>query len=750
MLFFNKFKSKDATFTQIFFSLAIGITLAILIVSSLLFLSFQSYSIDIINSLTRDSLKQISYSASFLNNTARTLAMQVYYDAAIQSISYASPTTQFNDFDIWKRIETYRYTSTAVDSVYVYNPRKDLIYYSAPFVSGHTSNISQFFDKDIVQRLQNIRSYSKLNPIIRTIPESYGDNVTVEQKVYTYLFYDSAENSLFSDENIVVINISVNWMTDMIKSMNAIPDSKVLIIDNEGNSVLSDINKTDPTWELAENFLNTILKSSQSSGYFTMDRNKNKFLISYDSSDVINWRFIYVIPYHFITGKINQMKIQTLMIGFIIFILGIPISFFISKKLYNPISSIIAKMSSLQLENRKYASPLKQDLLKDMLSGSNDLDMETAGKRMKDLNISIEPNGHFQLVIFKIDGYSEFCLINSLKNQNLYKFAIMNISSELLSASFKTEAVDMKEDHVVIICNAQDSLTLKDQENVREVIRNIQLHVNNYFTLSLSAACSRQVDSFLDLSSLYTESLEALNYRLIYGHQCIIDVEKCRLRYDMDYSYPSDLEKQLTDSLIAGKLEEVKKIYSCMIDQAASCSYAIINSLFLRLSVAINLTADIIHRNTGLNLPYEFRAFTDELSRLETLEEVNAKFFSLFDTFIPKYDDNRKAKHEQLFRNATKIIQENYLDTNLSLDSIADKLEISSAQLSRIFKQYAMKSVFEYINDVRMEKARELLDSTNYSVNEISEKSGFPSSGYFYSIFKKMNGITPSQYRQRK
>ena len=88
-------------------------------------------------------------------------------------------------------------------------------------------------------------------------------------------------------------------------------------------------------------------------------------------------------------------------------------------------------------------------------------------------------------------------------------------------------------------------------------------------------------------------------------------------------------------------------------------------------------------------------------------------------------------------------------NTNMSLADAAAEFNISEEHFCRIFKSYTGYRPFEYVNLVKIQKSKELLKNTNYSVGEIASQSGFDSHSYFTFIFKKYTGMTPTQYRKK-
>jgi AraC-like DNA-binding protein len=95
-------------------------------------------------------------------------------------------------------------------------------------------------------------------------------------------------------------------------------------------------------------------------------------------------------------------------------------------------------------------------------------------------------------------------------------------------------------------------------------------------------------------------------------------------------------------------------------------------------------------------------------------------------------------KHEDMIKKMNEIIERNYSNPNLCLNSIAEELDMSPIYISRLYKQHTLIALTDVIQDVRMNKSKELLKESNLSVADIAEKTGFTSSSYFYRLLKNL------------
>ena len=98
----------------------------------------------------------------------------------------------------------------------------------------------------------------------------------------------------------------------------------------------------------------------------------------------------------------------------------------------------------------------------------------------------------------------------------------------------------------------------------------------------------------------------------------------------------------------------------------------------------------------------------------------------------------------------TRYIEENYADEELSLNVLASHVNFSPNHLSMIFSQQTGQTFIKYLTDFRMNKAKELLRCTGKKSSVISMEVGYKDPHYFSYLFKKTQGMTPTQYRGGK
>jgi YesN/AraC family two-component response regulator len=106
-------------------------------------------------------------------------------------------------------------------------------------------------------------------------------------------------------------------------------------------------------------------------------------------------------------------------------------------------------------------------------------------------------------------------------------------------------------------------------------------------------------------------------------------------------------------------------------------------------------------------------------------------------------------KNNFIVSTTTYFIRENY-EKPLALKLLASNSYCNPTYLSHIFKEKMHISITEYINNIRIQHAKELIDLTSKSITEISIRVGFNDLGYFGRVFKNIIGLSPKEYREKK
>jgi len=142
-------------------------------------------------------------------------------------------------------------------------------------------------------------------------------------------------------------------------------------------------------------------------------------------------------------------------------------------------------------------------------------------------------------------------------------------------------------------------------------------------------------------------------------------------------------------------------------------------------------------------------SFLNSILKLQDLRELKAVCSMQLEQVISDMKDQRETEINSLGQKVRKYLAENY-HRDISMDDAAKETNLSYHYFSKFFKDSMGKSFVEYLTELRVEKSRELLRETNDSIKEICYKIGYSDPNYYCKIFKKVTGMTPTEFRENQ
>lgn len=305
--------------------------------------------------------------------------------------------------------------------------------------------------------------------------------------------------------------------------------------------------------------------------------------------------------------------------------------------------------------------------------------------------------------------------------------------------------IDIKQGNFVIITNrVGEKLNPVMVESLERVARQLTLD----FPGKLTTSASSRLCAFPELPGNFREVREVNLLRLYHQTGGFISTSNLlKLRQAEPYSISQLLSGW--ESMIRGMEQETVRDF--------------INELFNKTipnqlcpEEAGKLTLELI--NTLHRVSFEYQARWEEaeggvtgLPELLDQAESIREWQSLIEQKAAQYFQSIQAINQPqsslTIRKALIYIESNFT-RDLTLEEVAAHVGVSKSYLSRIFPEYAGKHFCSYLQQLRIERARELLRFTDDHIYEIASKVGFWNSRYFGKVFRDMVGMTPADYRR--
>ncbi len=406
------------------------------------------------------------------------------------------------------------------------------------------------------------------------------------------------------------------------------------------------------------------------------------------------------------------------------------------------------KMESLTQTSKDYhrnVDVIRSKALETLVNCTRDVQISL--QELQKLGISFECSS-FRVAVFDMDTYSELYQVDMNKQQEsaLMSFVLFNVSNEIVGREKAGIAYQEGSNRICVIFTGNRSREFA--EKIHGICHEIQEKVKEVIGIETSIGIGSWVRSPQELIYSYNLARKAIGYRYLLGGNLLFDMEEKKT--DNSINLIKELET-LTDGIKAGNRQQVtetldqieEKIKGALVEKSYACIY---------LQQVIRAIG-----NTCQSLSDEPEKIMTQREKL--LKAVSqAKSFEKAAELVKEYAGNVFDSLQELNSSSSQrqgilamdYIQNNYMDPNLSLNSICSYLNISTSYFSTIFKEMTGETFIEVLTRTRMEKAKELLENTTMKNYEIAEKVGFSDSHYFGISFKKITGKTPTEYAREK
>ena len=247
-----------------------------------------------------------------------------------------------------------------------------------------------------------------------------------------------------------------------------------------------------------------------------------------------------------------------------------------------------------------------------------------------------------------------------------------------------------------------------------------------------------------DENILYYDEMETMEHP---GGQAETEDNAYLQKVDVNALNPAILQKFLSNGL-QEETENFVKDYFYAIGQEP------MESLVFRNYVILNVLFSVISFNKGLGCD------TNEMESADTeevlaesgknMESAIAYAKKMISQAIEIRDQNSGNKNRSILKTVVDFIDSHYMDEEISLNTVANVANVSSNHFSALFSQNMGQTFIEYLTTLRMNKAKELLRCTGMRSSEIAGEIGYKDAHYFSYLFKKTQGMTPSDYRKAR
>lgn len=327
--------------------------------------------------------------------------------------------------------------------------------------------------------------------------------------------------------------------------------------------------------------------------------------------------------------------------------------------------------------------------------------------------------------------------------EELAQFAILNVAGEILlrhnaGIAFRTYKNEMA---MVLTC---------PQTEVEPVLREVHNGIADFLELSVDVGISRR-GPMRDLSVLAEEAAMALDCAFVLDDSPLLFFSDLALRKETCPVYPIQEEKELLDHMLFETPDEINARLDRFCERLKETVPSVHQAklYLLRLVLKLANTAESLAGWTGIGEPLDAggQDLSERIDSFATLQEA-AQWIKTYCKNAYDYMHGMQSRSGQLFVTIRAYIEKNHSSSSLNLKKCSEDLFLSPNYISMILKKESGRTFVDYLNDYRIRRAATLLLAPGSRIYEVSEKVGFTHPTYFSSVFKKVMGMSPKQYKE--
>lgn len=278
--------------------------------------------------------------------------------------------------------------------------------------------------------------------------------------------------------------------------------------------------------------------------------------------------------------------------------------------------------------------------------------------------------------------------------------------------------------------------------------QSVKSQVETNTSCSLAASIGSIRERIQGIASSLKDAEIAMNFSYVFGKNNIIGIPDTKLPIVNNKGlFPLDEGKMIEylrfhdEEYILSKLspfiEDIRE------QESNSFFYT---QIFFSITIAVVKFIEELGETVEDILP-ELNDIDGIIDCIYTIDGFICYINKLISRAIELRESKKKNKYGEIIWKAKMFIDQNYADSSLSLNMVADHVNVSPSHFSTIFSQELSTTFIEYLTSVRISKAKEKLSTTNLKSSEIAYKVGYNDPHYFSHVFKKETGLRPTDYR---
>ena len=550
----------------------------------------------------------------------------------------------------------------------------------------------------------------------------------------------------------VVVEIEQKQIKELLKSMLGTESGTTMLVDADGKILYS--------YELMTGVKQKVADSENWQEYMEANGwNQKHMIVTEVKSEYNGWSFITLIPREELLSKIYDTQLPILALCMVSVMIGVGICLMywnqsrpvvkqymdFSEKhpektdaahqnasIWKNISCVFTHVEILQDTVDKQKQWAKEGILRNILFGSYD-SHEELDRELKMANLLNPVKFPCYIVVLDVE--------NPMHQEiNLLVDAFEKVLKECLDEYIPCEwqIVGLGTWNYALFIMPYDHAL--DGRQLKKIFEDVNYELYNKLPVNIYTGISDRAESIMAIMEEYEHVCRVCEYGKYYKLRVPLLLEEIPKHQHVVFTV--ELEMQLERAIKSGAEEQLGKLM-----EQVNENYLTVSAGSKPIHQHLEVLRCVLMRCFAGENEAMSTQFVEQVQHIKTVAEMNQAIFDCCRYFNRKKAETETSEEAQLKQKVESIIGREYYNPEFNLAMLADAIDVQEKKLYRDFKKMFGISFSSYLEVLRIQSAQELLKK-GHAVQEVAEAVGYSSDYSFRRAFKRVVGVTPSDYQK--
>ncbi|CAM3805095.1 AraC family transcriptional regulator [Cohnella lubricantis] len=563
----------------------------------------------------------------------------------------------------------------------------------------------------------------------------------------------------------IVVNMRESQIGEYLRSSEpgehgySLLDSDGTIISHNDKSLLLASVEEQP-------FMQDILADGTAEGYAFRELEGEHLLYTWSRSELFGWWNVNVYSMDELMTKTYRVQRSNILTTAVILLAGTILTVFLATWLSKPVRELVRtvrahghqgasnKKNELAFLNAAFRRMQEEEeglykLLREREQDTRSLALHHLLRGEVTSQIAeMFPERYYLVAIVSIDRYRRYVNKTNPETRSYHRYLLISQCERLFPVGVNARSIYQGDGCFAIVVNYGQEESDRGLEGIKEALDLIRDQAAGLLGHSVTIGVSREAEASSMVSERAVEAMEVIKHRMIEGSGGITFWRQEADR-SKKYIYPANSERRMLNFLDAGDLGSIVKELAMIRQEIQSVEYISYDNIMFIYNQLVGVTIKHL-RESNISTAHIFAGrgnIYSTIAAIDTLDELEEYLREFFGEIIQYLARNPSELNygERIIR----YLEEHYCE-DIVFEHMAKEIGISYSYMRKIVYELTGKSLIDYTNSLRIEKAKQLLLESSLNMTQIASEVGYYNVQSFNRFFRKYEGMPPSSYKASK